>query len=156
MRAINRRIVAAHIVSSDGKVLFGRKRIGSGGVYPDSWHIPGGGVHEGETDKQALQREIAEETGIDITENARVSLIDDEGKGTAEKTLESGEKAVVNMQFNVYKVQLDCPASDVSLKDRGDLTDFRWFNVYELKNLDVTPPGKALFERLGTDWLKAI
>ncbi|HET8840562.1 MAG TPA: NUDIX hydrolase, partial [Ktedonobacteraceae bacterium] len=62
LRILQRRIVVGYIISSDGQLLLGKKVPGSGGVYPDSWHNPGGGVEPGETDEQALAREVHEET----------------------------------------------------------------------------------------------
>lgn len=52
MRKINRIIVAALIFSKDGKLLMGTKDPRRGGVYSDCWHLPGGGVEEGETLEQ--------------------------------------------------------------------------------------------------------
>lgn len=43
------------------------KDVNKGGVYTDCWHIPGGGIEEGEDKNSALMREVKEETGIDIS-----------------------------------------------------------------------------------------
>ena len=91
MRTIHRNIVAGLVVSKDSKFLFGMKNPKSGGVYIDCWHTPGGGVEEGETHRQALKREIAEEVGVNISDG-EVALLDDQGMGESQKTLkESGE-----------------------------------------------------------------
>ena len=74
MREIQRVIVSAIIFSKDGKVLMGRKDPSKGGVYSDYWHIPGGGVDQGETLKHALTREVKEEVGIDIRPYSIVSV----------------------------------------------------------------------------------
>ena len=65
MRTIHRDIVGGFIFSKDNKVLLGKNR--QGGVYEGSYVVPGGGVDEGESQYQALRREMQEETGIDIT-----------------------------------------------------------------------------------------
>jgi 8-oxo-dGTP pyrophosphatase MutT (NUDIX family) len=152
MRTITRRIAAAHLVSSDGKLLFGRKRPGSGAVYEEFWHIPGGGIDEGETDEQAVIREVQEETGLNIS-NANISLVDNRATGNSEKTLENGERVFVDMQFNIFKVLLTTPAAEIETTESSDLYNFRWFSRAEFEELSVTPPATKLFERIGTDWL---
>lgn len=48
------------IVIKDGQLLVAKTKI------TDSYVLPGGGVEKGETNKQALQREICEETGVEV------------------------------------------------------------------------------------------
>jgi 8-oxo-dGTP pyrophosphatase MutT (NUDIX family) len=54
MRAIHRDIVSALIFAKDGKLLMGKKESDGGGVYADCWHIPGGGIDEGEDQIKAF------------------------------------------------------------------------------------------------------
>jgi 8-oxo-dGTP pyrophosphatase MutT (NUDIX family) len=150
MRTISRRIVTAYIVSADDKILLGRKK--AGGVYVDYLHNPGGGVEEGESDNEALRREVLEETAIDIA-TARVSLIDNQGHGEAVKTLSSGEKVLVKMQFNVYKAELEELSDAVKVIAGDDLDDLQWFDLNDLESINFTPPAKEQFQRIGTDWL---
>ena len=51
--------VKAVIKDDAGNVLLGREKDGS-------WELPGGGLEHGETPKEALSREIAEETGFSV------------------------------------------------------------------------------------------
>jgi 8-oxo-dGTP pyrophosphatase MutT (NUDIX family) len=152
MRSVERRIVSAFIVSSDGKVLLGKKDPDQGGVYPNSWHNPGGGVDVNETDEEALSREVLEETGIDISQSEKVR-IDDRGVGEASKTLSTGEKITVRMQFNIYKVVLNKPSTKVELIPRGDLVGLAWFPIDSLEHMRLTPPAIELIARKGIDWL---
>lgn len=150
MRRIQRQIVSALIFSKDGKLFQGMKDPAKGGVYSDCWHIPGGGIDEGEEKETALIREIKEETGIDIS-NYKIELVDDEGYGENEKTLkETGEKVLCEMTFNVYKIVIeDKMADEINVKLEDDLVKFDWINLNDLKNIKLTPPSVTLFRRLG-------
>lgn len=148
MRIIHRTIVSALVFSQDGKLLMGMKDPKDGGVYADCWHIPGGGVDEGETKQQALRRELLEEVGLDIAE-CKVVLADDQGSGETEKILkDTGEKVLCRMQFNVYRVDVDKNAVDIALKPSDDLVRLKWFERSNLNGYKLTPPSVALFKRL--------
>ncbi len=149
MKRIRREIVSAVIFSKDGKFFQGRKDPARGGVYPDAWHIPGGGIEEGENKIAALKREIAEETGIDISPYS-IELIDDTGRGESEKTLESGERVLCEMMFYVYRIVIDDKnADEIGVTLNGDLAEYVWHDPHELKDVVLTPPSQELFARLG-------
>ncbi len=149
MRSITRDIVSALIFSKDGKLFQGMKDPKDGGVYVDCWHIPGGGIDEGEEKISALIREIKEETGIDIS-TSTIELIDDSGRGESEKILkETGARVLCTMNFNVYKVMLDQNAEDVVVSLDDDLVIYKWVDLGDLKDLQLTPPSTSLFKRLG-------
>lgn len=152
MRTAQRRIVTAYIVSTDGKILLGKKDPAKGGVYPDCLHNPGGGVDVGETDEDALIREVIEETGIDIRYDQK-SLIDTSGVGQSEKTLPTGEKIIVEMHFYVYRVELGKASNKVVLYPNADLIDLQWYPIETLEQLKLTPPAVKLITRKGLDWL---
>lgn len=150
MKTINREIVSAIIISKDGKIFQGMKDPNSGGVYLDCWHIPGGGVDEGETNEQALVREIKEETGIDITPY-KIELIDDLGGGEHETFWEPLKEVVLcKMKFYVYKVEIaDKLASEIKVSLDDDLVTSDWTSIEDLKDKKLTPPSISLFQRLG-------
>jgi 8-oxo-dGTP pyrophosphatase MutT (NUDIX family) len=147
MHQKNRTIVSAVIISQDGKILLGKVR--KGGVYPDCWHIPGGGVDEGEDKETALVREIKEELGLDIQSLSK-PLISDSGTDQAVKTdKDTGEQFLAIMQFNVYQINLDQPAMQIAVALNDDLTEYQWVEKFDLKNYKHTPPSQKLFSQLG-------
>ena len=149
MRTIHRDIVSALIFSKDGKLFQGMKDLHGGGVYADCWHIPGGGVDDGENRVVALIREIREETGI-VLSPEQIELVDDVGRGETEKVLkDTGEHVLCAMNFFVYKVILDHDASEVRITLGDDLVAYQWTDINDLNNLKLTPPSIALFTRLG-------
>ena len=149
LREIERVIVSAIIFSKDGKILMGRKDPKAGGVYPDSWHIPGGGIEEGENMEETLRREILQETELDIS-SAHIVKVPEVEDGISEKTLkETGEKVLVHMQFNRFEVYLDKSADEVELNPGDDLVELRWFSPEDLANIQQIPGGKEFFEKKG-------
>ena len=149
MREIQRKIASALILSQDHKLLMGRKDPAKGGVYSDCWHIPGGGVDEGETLEQALKREVLEETGIDISPY-QIKSLPFIGSGLAEKTLKTGEKVMCRMEFNRFEVSItDKKADEIKLNPSDDLVDMEWFNTEELLKIKHIPDGLEFLREAG-------
>ena len=57
------RVVAAVIARNDRYLITQRRPTA---VLPGLWEFPGGRVEEGETDAQALRREVQERVGVDV------------------------------------------------------------------------------------------
>lgn len=150
MKTIYRNVVAAMIFSRDGKLLMARQHPKGGGVYIDCWHIPGGGVEEGETKEEAMIREIKEELSLDVS-SYDMKLIDDEGSDTAEKTIKStGERVLAEMKFSIYKITIsDKDSSHIKITLDAELGEYRWFILEEVKIVKLTPPSAVLFKKLG-------
>lgn len=146
MRTIKRDIVGAFIFSNDGHVLIGKNV--KGGVYEDLWVIPGGGIDEGETKEAALQREILEEVGIDIT-NAAVEVIGIDQTGTAEKTLrKTGERVLVDMTFYSFKATIDLPAREIPIRLEDDFGHAEWVTLESLDTRQYSPSVESVLKHL--------
>ena len=126
----------------------GRKDPTKGGVYPDAWHIPGGGIDEGESMTEALARELQEEVGLDISQ-ARVVPVDIVGNGTAEKTLQDGERVRCHMEFNRFEVHLDKNSAEIEIAPSSDLVELCWFTPEELLTIQHIPGGREFFQEMG-------
>lgn len=57
------RVVAA-VIERDGRYLITQRRTTA--VLPGLWEFPGGKVEVGETDDQALKREVLERVGVEV------------------------------------------------------------------------------------------
>ncbi len=138
MREITRDIVGGVIVAADGKVLLGHNV--KGGVFDDKWVVPGGGVEEGETKEVALQREMLEETGIDISD-AVATPFETTFSASAEKTLrDTGERVLVHMTFYDFIIRLQRNSTEVPIKSGDDYQDGQWFSAQQLATLELAHP----------------
>lgn len=146
MRTIHRDIVGGFIFSKDGKMLLGKNK--KGGVYEGCLVVPGGGVDEGETQTEALRREMLEETGID-TNNAKVTMLN-HATGENEKTLrDTGERVFVQMDFYNYRIDLPDDAHNVAVKPEDDWDEPEWFNLADLKDKNLSPPTRQTLVETG-------
>ena len=66
------RVVAA-VIERDGKYLITQRRPAA--VLPLMWEFPGGRVEAGETDQQALKRELLHRLGVDIEVGKLISFV---------------------------------------------------------------------------------
>jgi 8-oxo-dGTP pyrophosphatase MutT (NUDIX family) len=145
MKTVNREIVGAFIFSHDGYVLLGMNR--PGGVYEGSWTIPGGGVELNESNLVALKREIMEEVGLDISE-AKIEKLESKYGESSAISKETGEKVLIKMSFNDYKVTLPKTASEVIVTSGDDFSLAQWFSAEELKDLSIAAPAKKTLKLL--------
>ena len=75
------RAVVVGLVERRGEVLIARKRIVAAHFLSGAWHVPGGGVEEGEALEDAVRREIREEAGIEVEVLEPLGVVDVEAHG---------------------------------------------------------------------------
>jgi 8-oxo-dGTP pyrophosphatase MutT (NUDIX family) len=146
MREINRVIVAALIIRKDNHILFARKDPKHGGVYPDCWQIPGGGIEDGESALTALAREVHEEVGLNIG-SATIELLDDSDGASTTKRLPSGEEVLCHMKFIVYRVDYSTSTEEPTVTLGSEFVEFRWVAPADIASLKLVPAGDRLFEK---------
>jgi 8-oxo-dGTP pyrophosphatase MutT (NUDIX family) len=149
VRTIERDIASAIIISSDQKILLGRKDPTTGAVYADgSWLIPGGGIEPGESSLEAMRREVMEETSLDVSAYQTV-LVEDKATSQAKKTLDTGEKVVVKMKFFTYRVDINALAAAIPTHPSDELPTLEWVAMADLGNHKLPSPSMELFIKLG-------
>ncbi len=131
------RVVVAAIIEKDGEILLGEKPKDIG-PYPNTWHLPGGGVDlENESLTDAVKREVKEETGLEILKLERASFDEDyEPNKHGEMT------HYVFLVFWVTPTSSNASAAD-------DLETLHWFKKSELKKLSLTKPTIKFFKEVG-------
>ena len=121
--------VVAGIIYKDRKILIAKRNLqkDQGG----QWEFPGGKVEKGETNEEALKREIKEELDADIEVKEYVG----------ENEFHYPEKDV---KLIFYKAELI--SAKVKLLEHED---YKWIKIEEFSKYDFAEADKKVFE-----WLK--
>lgn len=121
------RVVAA-VVERDGCYLITQRRPGA--VLPNLWEFPGGRVEAGETDAQALEREVLHRLGGRVTVGPLISY--------------------VCHPYDHYSVELylyACDLVDDHVEARA-VADARWVTSDEFEDYAFTPADEASMSAL--------
>jgi 8-oxo-dGTP diphosphatase len=121
------RCVGAIVRDTEGRLLLIRR-----GHPPGEglWSIPGGRVEPGETDEEAVVRELAEETGLRVAPGALVGMVERAGVG--------------DTTYDIYDYAAEVTGGTLQAGD--DATEARWVTPADLHHLPTTP---GLLDDLG-------
>ena len=102
--------------------------------------IPGGVVELGETAKEAVVREVEEETGIHVRPLRVLDVFDsivrdDEGE----------------IRFQYVLLEFLCEPVGGDLRASSDVSDALWVHLESLGDLDVMPRTRAFIERVARE-----
>jgi 8-oxo-dGTP pyrophosphatase MutT (NUDIX family) len=145
---IEREIASALIFDSDGRLLMGRKDLSKGGVYPNAWHIPGGGRDDNESLEDTVIRELREEVGLTVTPD-QLERLPRVGHGETTKTLRTGERVWCKMNFNYFEIHLPISGAESGVRPGDDLVELRWLEPSELAEVEQIPGGREFFIEMG-------
>lgn len=121
------RVVAA-LVESGGRYLITQRRPTA--VLPNLWEFPGGRVETGESDAQALQREIHERLGVHVQVSELISHVS-----------HPYERYVVHLYLYA------CRVAEGQMSARG-VQDFRWVDSSEFDQYPFTPADEESMNQL--------
>ena len=130
MQRIRHYNVAAAVVVKDGKYLCVQRCRSELDYISEHWEFPGGKVKPGESDHEALVREIKEEMDWDIYVGRCL--------GTVEQDYPD---------FSITLTAYLCKGGDEDFKLLEHL-DFRWLEKEELESLKWTEADRKLLELL--------
>ena len=110
--------VAVFVMNSQGQILM-TLRAPEKEAWPNYWENSGGASKAGESSREAIRRELCEETGIDAAEDEFVLI--------AHRWFEKSA-------LDVYLLHCDIPLEAIRLQ-KGETADARWCTVPEYEKV---------------------
>lgn len=127
-----RKLVVAALIRRGGQVLISRRRADQ--AMPSLWEFPGGKVEPGEAPTEALEREVREELGCDVT-------------------VERIEEVVFHAYPAFDLVMLVYQCRLVAGEPRAvEVADIAWVEPRSLPERDLLPADLPLARRLAAEW----
>ncbi len=120
----------AVIKNDEGEILFLQRNPAKGAV--PNWDLPGGLVEEGESDQEALSREISEELGVAAVVTGAL------GEWSFHRPFDGATVQVTNYEATVEE-------NAFTLSDEH--VDSKWIPAEEVKNLSIKD--ESLLEAIG-------
>ncbi len=118
------RVVAAVITQEDGLYLVTQRRPTA--VLPLLWEFPGGKVEPGESDLEALKREVRHRVGVEVEPGAQIST--------------------VSHSYEHYAIELhlyECRITEGKPKP-VNVHQFRWVESADFDDMPFTPSGRSV------------
>jgi 8-oxo-dGTP diphosphatase len=132
------RVAVGAVVIDQGKVLLVLR-----GKAPakDMWAIPGGSVNLGETLLAAAEREVLEETGLQIRAGEIIYAFE---------KIERDDVGQVRFHYVILDLLAEALDPARPLKPADDVSDAGWFSLADLDrlNLPVSDTTRILLERV--------
>lgn len=128
------RVSARGIVIDNGKILL--NEFGGGKYY----NIPGGGIEPGETVKQAVAREILEESGLKVTVGELIYALEYEPNNC---NFIYGKKPQISLVFRCFlngDDKIKPPSIPDIDPDNPEVTsEAKWVQISDLENINYVP-----------------
>ena len=125
--------VGAFIKKDDSVLLLKREHEPSKG----EWSLPGGLVNLGERIEDAIKREVEEEVGLKVDVVSIIDVFD---------SIEYDGKGRVRFHYVIVGFMVEPIGGEV--RGSEEASQVRWFNVDELKDLEMTSTTRKLLKEV--------
>lgn len=122
------RISTAAIIRTGDRILFVKRP--PGGDLGEFWELPGGKVDEGESPREALQRELMEELELDCAVHERLATSEFTHRG---------------VEFELQAYRVNPGTGPITLHEHSDLL---WCTIGEARELTLAPSDRELLTLL--------
>jgi 8-oxo-dGTP diphosphatase len=122
------RVVAA-VIEREGRYLITQRNAGA--VLPLLWEFPGGRVEAGETDEEALHREVRIRIGADVQVGEKI-----------------GEHHHEYAAYDVHMMMFRCVLEEGAHPYPATVNDLRWVTSREFLDYDFPPADERTMSKL--------
>lgn len=132
------RLVAAKAIirNKNGEVLVLQQSAEAAVSNAGLWGVPGGIVEPHETVRQAVVREVKEETGQDV----KVAKLLDVGEWEA--NIRGNHFVFVGLFFECH-----VKSSDIKI-DPAESKNYRWINLNDMASIKIMEPARSIVEQI--------
>jgi len=121
------------MILKDGEVLLGKRNDdpekASSALHGEgTWTMPGGKLHFGETFERGAEREVLEETGIQVKKVKVISL---------------GNNIISDAHFVTVGFLCENFSGEPEVKEPDEIVEWRWFDLNELPK-PIFPPSQEV------------
>lgn len=125
-----KKCVGAIIYNDEGKIFLMASPKWKG------WLIPGGRIEEGETEEEALVREIKEEMDIELDEIFRFG-----------EMIKPPSDDFKDPELTFHFIDFFAKAKSTEIKPNEEISEHGWFTIEEALELDLLDTAKKLIEK---------
>ena len=101
--------------------------------------VPGGKIEAGETEEEALRREIREEMGIEITDLERVGEV-----------IKPPSKDFKDPELTFHFIDFYAKAQSTQVKPNHEISEFGWYYLEEAFKLPLVDTARSFLERFAS------